>query len=151
MSAQCRSVAIFSDSSQIKMQPQIPRPRPEPLYSPTLQKHPQAAGCLLLPHPYFKAAGSHRAQRLSESGRRSSAPPPPAPPCRAVPQNEGLEAAGRLVKPLSRKLRHDLNANDLHTRQEGGATTANSAYSSDSIFGRDNPEIRDCLISLPSL
>lgn len=136
---------FFTDSNAA----QIPRPRPEPLYSPTLQKHTQTAGCLLLPHPYFKAAGSHRAQRLSESGRRSSAAP--APPCRAVPQNEGLEAAGRLVKPLSRKLRHDVNANDPHTRQEGGATTANSAYSSDSIFGRDNPEIRDCLISLPSL
>jgi hypothetical protein len=33
----------------------------------------------------------------------------------------------------------------------GGAIIENSAYGSDSIFGRDNPEIRDCLISLPSL
>lgn len=37
-----------------------------------------------------------------------------------------------------------------HTREED-TIRANSAYGSDSIFGRDNPEIRDCLISLPSL
>lgn len=69
-----------------------------------------------------------------------------------VPRNVSLwKATGRLVKPLSRKQRHDVNANDPHTHKEGDAIIENSAYGSDSIFGRDNPEIRNCLISFPSL
>lgn len=54
------------------------------------------------------------------------------------------------VKPLSRKLQRACGECQRSPPEEGVEIIVNSAYSSDSIFGRDNPEIRACLISLPS-
>lgn len=63
-------------------------------------------------------------------------------------RSSGKQQVRPPVKPLSRKLQRAVNADDPPPG-EGVEIIENSAYSSDSIFGRDNPEIRACLISLP--
>lgn len=61
------------------------------------------------------------------------------------------KVAGRFVKFFFRKSRYDVNVNDFYIREEGDIIIVNFVYSLDLIFGRDNFEIRDCLIFFLSL